>query len=86
MSLAELKKLVGNKKLIVGTDRTLKLLKKGELKEIFVSVNCPKNDKDTLTTQAKMFSVKVDQLEISNDDLGVVVKKPFSVSVVALQK
>lgn len=86
MSLAELKKLVGNKKLILGTDRTLKNLKKNELKEIFLSSNAAKNAKEDVEVISKKFGVKVSQLEITSDEMGVVVKKPFSVSVASLQK
>ena len=86
MSLAELKKHVGNKKLLLGTDRTLKNLKKGELKEIFLSSNVAENLKDDIETNAKKFGIKVYQLDINSDEMGVVVKKPFSVSVASLLK
>ena len=39
MTLAELRKNVGNKKLLVGLDRTLKELKKGNLKEVLVKAD-----------------------------------------------
>ncbi|MEK6886382.1 MAG: ribosomal L7Ae/L30e/S12e/Gadd45 family protein [Nanoarchaeota archaeon] len=86
MSLAELKKHVGNKKLLLGTDRTLKNLKKGELKEVFLSSNVAENLKDDIETISKKFGVKVYNLDITSDEMGVVVKKPFSVSVASLQK
>jgi len=86
MSLAELKKLAGDKKLILGLDRTLKALRKDGLKKIFLSSNCSKQDKETIETNSKLFKVDVDELKISNEELGVVVKKPFSVSVAAQSK
>ena len=86
MSLAELKKLVGDKKLIIGTDRTMKELTKGGLKEIFLSSNCSKETKENIETHAGMFKVKVSTVDITNDDMGVLVKKPFAVSVVSLLK
>ncbi|MBN2420697.1 ribosomal L7Ae/L30e/S12e/Gadd45 family protein [Candidatus Woesearchaeota archaeon] len=86
MSLTELKKLIGNKKLIVGTDRTLKELKKGNIKSIFVASNCPENLKSEIETNARMEKSEISVLEINNEELGVVVKKPFAVSVVSLLK
>ena len=86
MSLAELKKHVGSKKLLLGTDRTLKNLKKGELKEIFLSSNAAENVKEDLEVISKKFNVKVCKLDITSDEMGVVVKKPFAVSVASLQK
>lgn len=86
MTLAELKKFVGNKKLILGSGRTIKLLKKGELKEIFLSSNMSKASKSAIETHAKMMGVKVSELGITNEEMGVVVKKPFGVSVASIQK
>jgi len=86
MSLDELKKVVGNKKLLIGADRTLKNLKKNELKEIFLAVNCSKSVKEEVEAHAKMSGVKVSELKITNDEMGVIVKKPFAVSVASLQK
>ncbi len=86
MTVAELKKLAGDKKLIIGTDRTLKALKKGNLKKVFLASNCEASAKSDIENNAKMTKVEVSQLDISNEDLGVVVKKPFSVSVIGLAK
>ena len=44
MTLAELRKHVGDKKLILGKDRVMKLLRKGDLKEVFLAVNCSLSD------------------------------------------
>jgi large subunit ribosomal protein L30e len=86
MSLAELKKQVGNKKLIAGTSRAIKELKKGNVKIIFLSSNCPKEIKSELEINAKMEKAEVSSLGINSEELGVIIKKPFSVSVVSLLK
>ena len=86
MTLGELRKNVGNKKLLVGLDRTLKELKKGNLKEVFLASNVSKKMLDDVEHHAKMFGTKVSKLDITNDEMGVVVKKPFAVSVVCLLK
>lgn len=86
MSLTELKKLVGNKKLVVGSNKTLKELKKGNVKSVFLASNCPKDLKSEIETNAKMEKAEVSILETNNEELGVVVKKPFAVSVVSFLK
>ena len=86
MTVAEVKKLVGNKKLIIGTDRTLTALRKDEVKKVFMASNCPKGVRSDVEHYAKLTNVEVALLDIPNDELGVVVKKPFSVSVIALLK
>jgi large subunit ribosomal protein L30e len=86
MTVAELKKLVGNKKLILGTERTLKELKRGEVKKVFLAANCAPTIKEDIETYAKQHDVEVSVLDVRNEELGVVVKKPFAVSVIALLK
>lgn len=86
MSIAELKKLVGNKKLIAGTNKTIKELKKGNVKTIFISSNCPKDIKEELSINAKMEKAEISALDVDSEELGVVIKKPFAVSVVSLLK
>ena len=86
MTLSELKKHVGDKKLILGKDRVMKALRNGSLKEVFLAVNCSLADKADIDSVAVKEKVKVSVLEINNDEMGVVVKKPFSVSIAGLQK
>lgn len=86
MSLAELKKLVENKKLLLGTDRTMKEMKMGKVKKIFLASNCKKEIKEDILHDAKQAGVEVSQLDVNNEELGVVVKKPFAVSVICLLK
>jgi ribosomal protein L30E len=86
MTVAELKKLVGNSKLILGMQRTLKEVKRGNVKTVFLAKNCSKEMKESIEVNAKMSKTEVSQLDITNDDMGVAVKKPFAVSVACLLK
>ena len=86
MTIAELKKLVDTKKLVIGAEKTAKELKKGTLKKIYVSMNCSPAMKETLSSQARADKIEVTTLDMSSVDLGVLVKKPFSVSTVAVLK
>ncbi len=84
MTVAEVKKLVGNKKLIVGAERTIKELKRGQLKKIFISSNCSEGARETIEINARLFKVEVSHLDVSNEELGIIMKKPFAVSVISL--
>mgnify|MGYP001317621424 CR=1 FL=1 len=53
MTLAELKKHVGTKSLVLGMDRAIKNMKKGNLKEIFLASNVSKEMKEDIETVAK---------------------------------
>ncbi|MFH1590015.1 MAG: ribosomal L7Ae/L30e/S12e/Gadd45 family protein [archaeon] len=84
MSIAEIKKLLGNQKLIIGNERVLKNLRNDKIEKIFVSSNCSSEKLDDLKHYASLNNVKVDALDIPNDELGVVCKKPFFVSVIGI--
>lgn len=86
MSTAEIKKLLGDRKLIIGADRVLKALRNNNMTKVFVSSNCPENTLSDIKHYAGLNDVKVEELGIPNDELGVVCKKPFSVSTLGILK
>ena len=75
---------IKTKKLVLGTDRTKKELIRGTLSRIFLSSNVPETVQADFRRYAEMSDVPVDELEISNQELGILCKKPFSVSVIGL--
>lgn len=86
MALADVKKIIKDKKLAIGTDQTMKNLKQGKVKKVYLSANCPKNVKEDVEHYAKKFGSEVEVLDVRNDELGVACKKPFSISVLSLLK
>lgn len=81
MSLEDLRKALKEKTITFGTEKTLKMLRNGKVKKVFVSSNCPETVKQTITHYAKMNNIEVVQLELPNDEIGLACKKPFSISV-----
>lgn len=80
--MKELKEALKQKnKVIIGTEKTLKLLKKGQLTSIYLSSNCPSHVKQDVEHYAKLHEIKVIMLKQSNEELGVMCKKPFSISI-----
>ena len=73
------------KGLIFGTHRTLKKLKMGEIKKVYVSSNCPKNVLDDVEHYSKIHKIPLEKLKESNEELGVVCKKPFHISVLSIE-
>ena len=82
----ELRKLIKDKKLLVGTDRTLKALKLGKIEEVFVAANCDAKVKADINHYSKLTKASVSTLKYPNDELGVLCKKPYSISVLGLLK
>ena len=79
--MEELKKLLKEGKAIIGTNRVMKNLKLGRLKEIYVASNCPHDTLDDIKHYSKLYNVKVNELKENNEELGTICKKPFSISV-----
>ena len=84
--LNEIKKLLKEGRLNVGTSSTLKKLKQNELEKIWLSSNVPGSVRDDIVNYSNLNNVKVAELGIPNDELGVLCKKQFSVSVASLAK
>lgn len=79
--VTELKKLLKSSKPITGVDAVLKKLKKGEVQEVFIALNCPK--KDEVLRLCKIMKVKCDELKENNVELAVICKRSHSVSALA---
>jgi len=85
-STDEVKKLAAAKKVVIGTERVMKMLRAGKISRVFVTSNCPKEVRENLERYASISKADVVQLDIPNDELGVVCKKQFSISIVGVSK
>ncbi len=66
-----------------GAEVNLKKAQRGELKKIYLTKNC--KEKETLLKQAKNSEIEIIELEQNNVELGVLCKKPFSISVLGFE-
>jgi ribosomal protein L30E len=79
MSLEELKKALKEKNIVFGTERTLKNLKLGKCKKVFLSSNCP----ERVRGEIKGYDVEVIELKEPNTELALICKKPHPISVLS---
>ncbi len=84
--LNDIKKLVKTGKLIIGTNNTLNKLKNNNLAKIWLSSNVPKDIKADISKYSKINNVEIIGLDMPNDELGILCKKQFSVSVASVVK
>lgn len=82
----DLKKLAEGNKLLLGTQATVKGLKQGRIARVFISSNCPKDVRDDLIHYKKVSEVELEEIGMTNEEFGVLCKKPFSISVAGLLK
>ncbi len=77
----EIKKIAKQENVIIGKDRVIKALKKGAIKHIFLSSNCSESLNSEIEYYAKLSNIEVVKTPYSNEDIGVMFKKQFSISV-----
>ena len=83
---AEIRKLLGTDKLIIGTDRVMKLLRSGGVQKVLVASNCSEDILGDLQHYAKLNGAELVQLEVPNEELGVFCKKPFNIMVLGIRE
>jgi len=82
--LDEIRKRVEAGDVTVGLKQTLLGLKQGTLAAVYVTSNCPSKFKGDLKHNSG--SVKIVELKETNEELGIICKKPYFISVVGLLK
>jgi|SRR3989338_3560823 len=83
---AEIKKMLKSGNVILGTERAIKNLRLGRVQKVLISSNCPVGLEKDLNYYAGLSGAELHKLEYPNDELSIICKKPFSISVLALLK
>lgn len=82
----ELKKIIKKGNLVIGTELSIKKLKTGAIEKLFYTHNCPAKLKAEIEHYSKINKTEIEELEVNNEELGVLCKKPFSITVLGLAK
>ena len=82
----EIKKMLKSGSIVIGTERTIKKMKLGRVQKVLISSNCPNNVEKDINYYAGLSGAELHKLDYPNDELSVICKKPFSISVLALLK
>jgi large subunit ribosomal protein L30e len=86
MPVEEIKKNLRSKRLVLGTERTIKQLKLGHVSKVFLSSNCQESVRKDVNYYGSLGGCAVESLDVPNEELGVICKKPFSISVAGILK
>jgi len=84
--LKTIKESLKSKKVIIGTEETLKNLKNNKLKTVFLASNVKASVKDEIISLGKMSEVEVVPLDIPNSEFGTICRKPFPISILSIMK
>ncbi|MBD3208843.1 ribosomal L7Ae/L30e/S12e/Gadd45 family protein [Candidatus Woesearchaeota archaeon] len=85
-AITEIKKQLGSEALIIGAEKSLKALRAGTLAKVFLATNPRQGVRDDIDRYAKLGDAEVILLEVPNDELGTMCKKPFPISVIGLKR
>jgi len=85
-SSTEIKKLIKAKNVVIGTEKTIKSLKLGKVDKVILSSNCADRVVNDINYYAELSKAETIRVRYPNDELGVICKKPFSVSVLSILK
>lgn len=77
---------IPEEKRVIGTKRVFKLLRRGELAAIYVTKNAPNSIKAQLEHLASLADININELDKENDELGIICRKPFSISILGVFK
>lgn len=90
MRMAEVNKAIYSAvktgKVVLGTRRTLNLLKMGKTKMVVVASNIPKDLRDLIDYYTKLTSIPVYTYKGTSIELGRVCGKPFPVMMMAIRE
>ncbi|MFH1376772.1 MAG: 50S ribosomal protein L30e [Candidatus Woesearchaeota archaeon] len=81
MTIKELKAAIKENKVIMGTERTIKDIKRGKPKEVFIAKNCQEDLKKQIKHYCKLSKITLTELDETNEELGTLCKKPFSINM-----
>ncbi|MEK6966998.1 MAG: ribosomal L7Ae/L30e/S12e/Gadd45 family protein [Nanoarchaeota archaeon] len=84
--LEDIKKELKTDKLIYGAKEVLDLIHQGKIGRVFLASNCPKGLTSDFEHASNLFGVQIEKLLVPNDELGVVCKKQYSISVLGEKK
>lgn len=80
----DLKKSLTAKKVVIGKEETVKNIKHGKIGKVYLSNNVQKDVKNDIERYSKIAKIEFVVLDKSNEELGIICKKPFSISVLSV--
>ena len=79
-----IKELISKGDAIIGRKSVLSSLKNGNVKQVFLAKNIPKELEEDAKYYAKMGDVEVIKLEQDNEELGIICKKNFFIAIIGV--
>jgi len=82
----EIKEALKAKKLLIGSRRVFRCVRRGSVKSVIYASNCPEGAKKDLNRYAALSKIDIKEFAGNSSRLGEICGKPFNVLVVGVQK
>ncbi|MFT7616359.1 MAG: large subunit ribosomal protein L30e [Candidatus Woesearchaeota archaeon] len=82
-NIAQIQNLIAQNTHVFGAKVTIKLLKQKKISKVFLTQNVSPVVKTDITYYAQLADVEIQVLPMTNEELGIICKKPFMISVVS---
>ncbi|MBD3318361.1 50S ribosomal protein L30 [Candidatus Woesearchaeota archaeon] len=84
MDNEEIRNLFKDGKLVIGTDRVLKGVREGTITKVIAAKNCPEETLKELAHYKKLTTIDIEHSDLTNEQLGVLCKKRFSIALIGV--
>jgi len=85
MLLDQLKDALSKRNVIIGSKRTIKYLRLGNVKLVVLAKNCPENIRKDIEHYTKISKLKVEEFNGTAKQLGVFCGKPFPIATLGIK-
>jgi len=85
-SVTDIKKELKTRKIVIGTKIVIKNLRLNKLEKVYIASNCSESSKKELEYYSKLLNIPIITLKQPNDELGVICKKQYSISMLGVLK
>jgi ribosomal protein L30E len=83
-AIEEIRKQLGSKNMIIGEREVLKGILKGTIKKVYLAKNCKATVRRDIERQKDIAKFDLEVVDLLNEELGILCKKPFSVAVIGV--
>jgi len=82
----QIRKLMDANKLVMGTEKTMKMLCAGKIVEVLLASNCTAKCEETFKKYGALAGAEINKMNVPADEIGVICKKQFAISVLGILK
>lgn len=82
---AEIKKLFESGKLVLGEERTMRMVKNGSVKKVYLSSTIKADLKQDVERYASIAKIDVVEVPMTADEIGALCRKQFGVSILSVK-